>query len=50
VGLRRLVVFLLGVAVIVDALADGDHLAQLIVGAVLIGIVPVDEFLSALHR
>jgi hypothetical protein len=41
---RRVVTFLLGVAVIIDALTEPTHvLGQLIVGAVLIGVPPLDE-------
>lgn len=47
---RRLILFALGVAVIVDALADGEHLGQLVVGLVLVGLVPVDDLLSRIGR
>jgi hypothetical protein len=48
---RRVILFALGVAVIVDAMASaGQQLGQLIVGLVLVGLVPVDEFLSRLGR
>jgi hypothetical protein len=52
VGLRRLVLFVLGVAVILDGLVGASpNVGQLIVGAVLVGIVPVDEMLSDIgHR
>lgn len=50
-GLRRLVLFVLGVAVIVDALAGaGQQLGQLLVGSLLIGIIPVDELLDRVGR
>lgn len=49
--LARLVLFLLGVAVIIDAVAaKGQQIGQLVAGLVLVGIIPVDEFLSALAR
>lgn len=50
-GLRRLVLFVLGVAVIIDALTvSGQNLGQLLVGTLLIGIVPVDELLAEVRR
>jgi hypothetical protein len=49
--IRRLVLFVLGVTTIVDALVGTpQHLGQLVVGAILVGIIPVDELLSALSR
>ena len=50
-GLRRLVLFVLGVVVIIDSLASaGQNLGQLLVGSLLIGIVPVDELLSRIAK
>lgn len=50
--IRRVALFLLGLAVIIDALADGEHLGQLVVGTLLVGLVPVDSVLEAFagHR
>jgi hypothetical protein len=46
-GIKRVVIFLLGVLVIVDSLLGGeDKLSQLIVGSVLVGILPVEDFLG----
>lgn len=46
-GARRLVLFVLGVAVIIDAvIAPGDQLGNLVVGVLLVGLVPVDEMLG----
>lgn len=43
--------FILGLAVIVDALAsNGQNVAQLLVGALLIGIIPLDELLARVGR
>ena len=47
---RRFVVFVLGIAIVVDALT-GSHanlIAELVVGAALLGVVPVDELLAAM--
>ena len=50
-GLRRLILFILGVGVIVDAMAsNGQNLGQLLVGSLLIGIIPVDELLSRIAK
>jgi hypothetical protein len=47
--LRRIVTFVLGVAVIIDALTAPTHvIAELIVGAVLIGVVPLDELVESI--
>lgn len=46
---RQFVIFLLGVAVILDALvAPGANIGELIVGLVLLGVVPLDNALMAL--
>lgn len=45
--LRQLTLFLLGVAVTVDALTTaGPNVALLAAGLVLLGLAPVDRFLS----
>jgi hypothetical protein len=48
---RRMVVFVLGIAVVIDAvLGTGNHIGELVIGAVLLGIIPVDELLDSLSR
>ena len=44
---RRIVVFLLGVGVVVDSLV-GDHanIAELAIGAVMIGVLPISDLLD----
>lgn len=50
-GLRRLVLFGLGVAVIIDAVVETPtHVGELATGLVLVGLVPVDEFLSRVPK
>ena len=45
---RRIVVFLLGVAIIIDALWDQDFVVpELIVGMIMVGVLPVDEFVKS---
>ena len=45
---RRLVVFLLGVAVIIDALWDRQYVVpELIVGMILVGVLPIDEVIKS---
>jgi hypothetical protein len=45
--LRRLITFALGVAVIVDALSRGQNaVAEIYAGLILLGLVPVDEWLG----
>jgi hypothetical protein len=40
---RRVIVFLLGMLVIIDALyGDHDALAELIIGSIMVGILPLD--------
>jgi hypothetical protein len=47
---RRAVVFLLGVVVIIDAFFQSSHvIAQLIIGTVLVGVLPIDDFLDAIR-
>lgn len=45
---RRVMVFLLGVAVVIDALV-ADSIGELIVGAVMVGVLPLDAALRALR-
>lgn len=48
-GIRRAIAFLLGVAVIIDALARDAHVvAELIVGLVLLGYSPFDTVINAI--
>jgi hypothetical protein len=50
-GARRLILFIVGIAVILDALiSEGANVGQLIVGTILVGVIPVDEFLNRLGR
>jgi hypothetical protein len=45
------VLFLLGVAVVIDALVKaGNNVGQLLVGALLVGIIPVDELMARVGR
>ena len=48
---RRVVVFVLGVAVVVDALLDNDGatLGRLIVGLLMIGVLPIDYLVDIVH-
>ena len=49
--LRRVVIFLLGVAVIIDALAeDRSVVAELVVGMILVGVLPLDDFMQLAMR
>ena len=48
---RRVVIFLLGVAVIIDALWDQKFVvAELVVGLILVGILPLDDFMRIVMR
>lgn len=45
--LRRAVLFALGVAVIIDGLVQsGSNTAELVSGLVLLGLVPIDQWLA----
>jgi hypothetical protein len=45
--LRRLVTFLLGIAVIIDSLTRKQNaVAEIYAGLILLGLVPVDEWLA----
>lgn len=49
--LRRLVLFVLGVVVIVNAVAtNGQNVGQMAIGALLVGLIPVDELLARVGR
>lgn len=41
---RRVVVFLLGVAVVLEGLAD-ESMPELLIGLVLVGLLPIDNLL-----
>jgi hypothetical protein len=44
--LRRVIVFSLGVVVILESLNDRDDaVAELVIGMVMVGILPLDDFL-----
>lgn len=48
---RRLVVFCLGVAVIIEGLfSPHDTTAELVIGSIMVGILPLDSLLGALGR
>ena len=47
--IRQIVVFLLGVLIILDALTSkADRLAELIIGTILVGVLPVDSLVRKL--
>ena len=49
-AVRRIVVFLLGCAVIIDALWDQNFVVpELIIGMILVGILPIDEFMASVR-
>lgn len=46
-GVRRVVVFLLGVFVIVDSVVgEHDSVGQLAIGAVMVGVLPLDGLVA----
>jgi hypothetical protein len=50
---RRVVTFLLGIAVVLDALAatsGGRNIGEMIVGLVMIGLLPLDDLIRAIQR
>ena len=48
---RQVVVFMLGVAVIIDSLVtEGTHVTELLVGVFLLGLVPLDSLLERLPQ
>ena len=48
---RRLVTFVLGVAVIVDALWEKeDVVAELVIGLILVGVLPIEDLIRLLDR
>jgi hypothetical protein len=47
--IRRVVIFLLGVAVMIDALWDRQYVVpELIVGMIMVGVLPIDEVLKSM--
>jgi len=50
-AIRRVVIFLLGVFIILDALRDkSDSLAELIVGTIMVGVLPIENLLQWVRR
>ena len=48
---RRLVTFVLGVAVIIDALWEKqDVVAELVIGLLLVGVLPLEDLIRLLDR
>jgi hypothetical protein len=48
---RRVVVFLLGVAVIISALrSEHDTTVELVIGSVMVGLLPLDSLLATVGR
>jgi hypothetical protein len=46
---RRIVVFLLGCAVIIDALWDRQYVVpELIIGMILVGVLPINEVVESM--
>jgi hypothetical protein len=46
---RRVIVFLLGMAVIIDALWDRSYVVpELIIGMILVGVLPIDEVIKSM--
>ena len=44
-GIRRLVVFLLGIWVIIDGLTESTNVVpKLIVGMIMVGVLPIESF------
>ena len=51
--LRRVIIFFLGCAVIIDALdvtGTGRNIGEMIVGLVMIGLLPLDDLVGAIDR
>ena len=48
---RRMVTFVLGVAVIVDALWEQENVVtELVIGLLLVGVLPIEDLLRLLSR
>lgn len=49
--IRRMVVFCLGVAIMIDALWDRQYVVpELIIGMIMVGVLPIDETLKSLAK
>lgn len=49
--IRRSVIFLLGVAVMIDALWDRQYVVpELVIGMIMVGVLPVDELIGSLAK
>jgi hypothetical protein len=49
--IRRLVIFILGCAIMIDALWDRQYVVpELIIGMIMVGVLPIDEFIASLRR
>jgi hypothetical protein len=47
--IRRVVIFLLGMAIMIDALWDRQYVVpELIIGMIMVGVLPLDEVLKSL--
>ena len=48
---RRLIIFALGAAIIIDALTDKQYVVpELIIGMIMVGVLPLDDFAHLLRR
>lgn len=48
--IRRLVIFILGVAIMIDALWDRQYVVpELIIGMIMVGVLPIDDFIRSLR-
>lgn len=48
---RRVVTFLLGVAIIIDALWDKQYVVpELIIGMIMVGMMPLEDFAKLIRR
>ena len=48
---RRLIIFALGAAVIIDALTDKQYVVpELLIGMIMVGVLPLDDFAHLLRR
>lgn len=47
-GVRRIVVFCLGVIIFIDGVVDPEHsVPELVIGMVMVGILPVENVIGA---
>lgn len=48
---RRVVIFVLGVAIMIDALWDRQYVVpELIIGMIMVGVLPIDEFIKSFRQ